>query len=552
MSPSATLYGNAIAGSGGILMGRIQKLTHGRHPIPERSLKKREVNGEVRRLQRAVEMVLVDMNQEHNDLAKLNSKDPLLILEAHRLLLSDPELTGNAERIIREKCINAEWALRQQMDIVEAVFDSIEDPYLRDKKVDVEQAGERILRQLMQQTMQLDTSTGLGPQILIGADFSPSDVVAMWRIGVAGFIAEQGGMNAHSIIVARGVGMPALIGADDLMDKAEDGDCVILDAELRKWILNPSESEKQHYQQFVVAMQAARSSLQSFASKPSLSRNGRELKIMGNLEFKEELELAHEVGAEGVGLYRTEFMFINAQSMPDEDTQYQYYADIVHGMAGRPVTFRLLDIGGDKPALFQQLSGQFYGGENPAMGMRGVRLLLQWPEILKIQLSALLRASEDGPVNILIPMISTAEEIERIRDITELCKRELGISKHIDIGAMIEVPGAVLIADQLAEVSDFFSIGTNDLIQYTLAADRNDEDVCRIYQADHPAIKQLIHHTVKAAKEAQIPIAICGELAADPEWTQAFLDMGVSELSMSLNNILMIRRHLSKLSYQAI
>ncbi len=545
-----TFRGNAIASSDGIVIGRIQKLISGRYPIPERKLEQADVPFELQRLESALADALKELDEEREHLLNIKSQEPLMILKAHRMMLQDPELVDKSRQLIETEQINAEWALRRQLDAIEAVFDDIEDSYLRGKRSDVEQAGVRILRHLMGQSLKFELPKTSEPQVLVGKEFSPQDIVTLWRLGIAGVIAEQGGMNAHSIIVARGIGMPALIGSEDILNKSHDGDVIILDAALGKWIINPSEADRDHYHNFMAALKMIRDDLGIYANRPSLSRDKHALPIMANLEFEEELAQAHQVGAEGIGLFRTEFAFLQSKSMPDEVELYRHYSHVVRGMKNKPVTFRLLDIGGDKPSLFRQLSGYHYGGENPAMGLRGIRLLLHLPGLLKLQITALIKAADEGAVNILVPMVSTVEEVEQVHDMIQRCKQELGMTTDIPVGVMIEVPAAAMIARELAEVSDFFSIGTNDLIQYTLAADRGDEDVGKIYKPAHPAIYQLIRMTVEAARQKGIPVSVCGELAADPEWTQTFLNMGISSLSMSLNSILMIRKHLSRLKYQ--
>jgi len=543
----ATHRGNAIASSDGIVIGRVQKVASGRQPIPERRISETDVPIELQRLEKAVADATRELREEQEHLRNIASQEPLMILKAHNMMMHDPELIEKARYIIREKQINAEWALRQQLDAIEAVFDAIEDPYLREKKSDVEQAGLRILRHLMGQSMKFDISGTTEPQVLIGKEFTPQDIVMLWRIGIAGVIAEQGGMNAHSVVVARGIGLPALIGSDDILDIANDEDEVILDATLGKWIINPSADDREDYRKFMAALEIIRSDLSVFAGKQSLSLDERHLPIMANLEFEEEVVQARQVGAEGVGLFRTEFAFLQSPEMPEKKELHRHYAAVVRGMENRHVIFRLLDIGGDKPALFRQLSGYRYVGENPAMGLRGIRLLLRHRELLRLQLDALIKCADLGPISILVPMVSMVEEMEQVHELIEVRKQALGITQNIPVGLMIEVPAAVMIADELARCCDFFSIGTNDLIQYTLAADRGDEDVGRIYKPSHPAIRQLIQMTVDAAKKHDIQVSVCGELAADPAWTQTFLDMGMDSLSMSLHSILMIRKHLSRL-----
>ncbi|MBF0281254.1 MAG: phosphoenolpyruvate--protein phosphotransferase [Zetaproteobacteria bacterium] len=540
---------SAIARSSGIVIGRVQKLTRGRQRIPEYSVEVSNLNGECERLAQAIDAAADLLAAECDKLAQFPSRDPILLLQTHRALLLDPELKAGAERFIRNQLINAEWALRKHLDHVAAIFDTIEDPYLRARKADVEQVGERILDRLLGEAP-LDIAVDAGVQILVGEDFSPPDVVEMWQQGVNGFITEQGGVNSHSIIVARGIGMPALVGAESILDLVEDGDVIILDAETGDWFVNPDAKVLHEYEHHLLLLEDKRRQLTRYATETSRSHNGRAMPIMANLEFKEEVMLARDVGAEGVGLYRTEFLFLNALEMPDEEEQYQHYRHVVEGMEGRTVTFRLLDIGGDKLGLFHQLSGKDFAGENPALGMRGIRLLLQWPDVLRTQVRALLRAAEHGPVQLLIPMVTVVEELFQVRAMVKRCAEELSLADQLLIGVMIEVPAAVLIADQLAQHADFFSIGTNDLIQYTLAADRCDEDVANMYQDSHPAIRKLIQWTVDAGNSAGIPVSVCGELASDPKWTQDFLDMGMHALSMSANHVLNIRQHLSALSYR--
>lgn len=546
------IEGSAIASSSGVVVGKVQKLIAGQMAISERHLLVEELQDEQLRLGAAVRAALQELDVEHAHLLNLKHQDLVLILEAHRMLLLDPELVDKALDLIANEKINAEWALRRRMDDIISVFDCIEDDYLRSKKSDVTQVGHRIMCHLMGQVFSPTIMQTDDPTIIVADDLSPSSIVLLWRQGATGIICEQGGMNAHGIIIARGIGLPALIGVSELLSQVHDGDLLLLDAERERWILHPSEDEVTEYQRFIAAMNVVRHDLKKFAKCASKSANGHSMNIMANLEFREEVDLAVELGVEGVGLFRTEFIFMQDAVPPDEMRQYQQYAEIVKSMHGSAVTFRLLDVGGDKPALFQQLSGYHYNGENPAMGLRGVRMLLQWRSVLKAQVRAILRASEYGNVKILVPMVTNCSEMIAVREMVEECCDELGVQKDtVPVGCMIEVPAAVIIADDLAAVSDFFSIGTNDLIQYTLAADRADEDVCCIYSPDHPAILALIRQTVYAAHNANIPVTVCGELAANPEWTETFLNLGLHGLSMSLNSTLMIRKHLSKLEYKS-
>ncbi|WP_238701119.1 phosphoenolpyruvate--protein phosphotransferase [Mariprofundus erugo] len=548
--------GRAVAGSSGIIIGRVKKLSHGLQPIPERRLATEETGQEIRRLQLAVEAAITEIDQQRLHLRQLGSQDPLMVLDAHRMMIADPELTQQAISRINSECINAEWALRQQMDAIQQLFREFDNAYLRGREDDIEQVGQRILCQLMQRSHELPAdlvpdSEEQQPLIFVGEDFNISDIVRMWRQGISGIVTEQGGVDAHNIIVARGIGLPALIGAAGILDEMEDGDLLILDAEQRQWILNPPQEEQTGYSRFIEAVTSNRRGLAAYAMQPSRSLNGREMRLMANIEFIEELDVADQIGIDGIGLFRSEFLFLNCKLPPDEEQQYRYYAAIIRRMAGKPVTMRLLDIGGDKSWLQQQDQHEHisYGGNNPSLGLRGIRLLLRCRQLLTTQLRAMLRAGEEGPLHILVPMVSNCDEMQQVRALAMQIRKELGLQSPLSIGTMIEVPAAVMIADDLAKVSDFFSIGTNDLIQYTLAVDRSDEGVADLYQPDHPAIQKLIYQTALAAKHAGIPISVCGELAAHPDWTETFLNLDMHALSMSLHNILPVRRLLSRQVY---
>jgi len=551
--------GCPVASSSGVVIGQVKKLLHGQQPVSERTIELHMVDHEVARLLTAIEAAGQAIDIERNHLMGAGIKDLLMILDMHRMLISDPELLAKSSARIRNDCINAEWALRQELDAIQRIFDQIEDEYLRNRSDDIEHAGRRILDHLTDDPPESSeksnkapylSQNGEKPLIYVGDDFSVSDVVSMWRCGVAGIVTELGGADAHNIIVARGIGLPAMVGATGILADIEDGDILILDAEQDVWILNPSQTEQTAYVKFKAAVSCSKKDMQTFACKPSRSADGHELKLMANIEFPEELDLAEDTGIDGIGLYRSEFLFINESTMPDEQYQYEQYAKLVRRMNGKPVVMRLLDIGGDRPWLYSDLAGHDYGGANPALGLRGVRLLLRNPELLKTQLSAMIRAADEGPVRILSPMVTNTEEMEKVRDMVEQCRIRLGVTESIPLGAMIEVPATALIAGEMAAVSDFFSIGSNDLMQYALAVDRNDEEVANLYQSDHGAVLQLIKLTASAAKQAGIPVSICGELAANPEWTATFLNLDMEYLSMSSSNILSIRRCLSRQTYK--
>ena len=549
--------GRAAASSTGIIIVQVNKLLHGRPPHPEHNIDASEVRSEVMRLLAAIDEARSEVDFERSHLLKTGTNDMVIMLDVHRMLIADPELLNRASNRIVESQINAEWALRKEMDAIQKTFEQIEDEYLRNRKDDVEHAGRRILRHLVgsQPGMHAshdETRTMSNSIIYVGDDFSVSDMVMMWRRGVAGVVIEQGGVDAHTVIVARGVGMPAMVGAVGILTDIEDGDLLILDAEKGRWIHNPTPEEALAYAATIESFWQSQIELEAYAGLASKSNDCHELKLMANIEFPEELDVAEQIGIDGIGLYRSEFLFMNGIAAPTEEQQFEQYVSLVRRMKGKPVTMRLLDVGGDKPWHYHRLTSNVEGGSNPAMGLRGVRLLLRWPDILRDQLRAMLRAAEEGEVHILIPMVSSCDEVNRVREIALECREQLGLKKPVSIGTMIEVPASALIAKDLAKVSDFFSIGTNDLMQYTLATDRTDDEVADLYQSGHPAILQLIKLAAAAAKAEGIPISVCGELSAKPEWTETLLNLDMHALSMSLNKLLLIRRQLSQQQYNPI
>ncbi len=549
--PEDMLSGTATASSAGIVIGRVQKLAGGEFPVPERHIAGADIEAEVHRFEQAVSASVADFDSERLHLLELESQEPLHILDAQRLMLLDPDLSAKVVDFIRLQQINAEWAVHQQVTAIAEVFDHISDDYLRARKSDIEHVGQRILRHLSGcKELQLSVPTN-EKLIVASADFTPIEIIRLWRKGVAGFVAEKGGPNAHSIIIARGLGIPALIGAEGVLGQVKDGDRLVVDGEQSLWLVNPSPAHEAEYLAMARGVDEEQRSLSAYAKRASLSSNGHALKLMGNLEIEDELPQARMLGAEGIGLYRTEFLLTEANDLPSEEVQYQLYARVMHAMPDLPVSFRLMDIGGEKKLLFEHIVGHRMQTDNPSLGLRGVRLLLRNKAVLRVQLRALLRAASEGDLRIIVPMVCCIEEMNEVRAQLAACAADLGITKIPLLGAMIEIPAAVIIADQLAEVCDFFSIGTNDLIQYTLAANRSDEEVAYLYDTTHPALEPMLRQTAQAAKNAGIDVSMCGELAADPRWTESLLNMGFDSLSMSLQHILPVRKHLASLHYQA-
>ncbi len=554
MIDSPRIQGSASAASRGVVIGRAYTLASGDVRVSKLHLGAEALEREEARFAGAVESAIGELTEEIRRLSALGHQDVAAILDAHRMMLEDGEFSGAIRKRIREQAINAEWAVHCHLEFLRQIFSDFQDEYLRERFQDVWHIGQRLLLHLQP----ADSLTrwaqsnleGRESCVFVARDVAPAHLIALWRMGAAGLIVEQGGGIAHNIIVARDVGLPMLVGVRGLIECLQEGDRIILDAEQSRFILHPSNTDIAEYRRFMSALQVIEHDLRSFAHRPSRSRDGRPMALMANVEFHEEMPAVKACGAEGIGLFRTEFTFLRDALPPDESRQYQQYLQIIRSASGQPCTFRLLDIGGDKPALFQHLTGSEANTSDPRLGLRGVRLLLNNRQVLRAQLRALLRASQHGDLRILIPMVNWVEEVESVRSLLRAEAEDLGIDTLPAVGCMIETPAAVMIADSLAAVSDFFSIGSNDLIQYTLAESRDDEERGHHLASEHPAIRNFIRSTVKAAQRAGIAVSVCGELAGSTEWTRFFLNLGVDSLSMAPHRILPVRSLLSRLRYE--
>jgi len=536
--------GIAIAKSSGLVFGCVQKLNQKHQFIQEYKISTDVIEAEVERLRAAIAKAVSKLRQEIKALADVDASGELkLILETHDMMLQDPEFMTQTERLIQKECINAEWALKKSLSQISQVFERIEDAYLRSRKADVEHIGERIFEQLVGVNQQQHYEQA----IMVAQDFSPMDIVDMWRAGVSGFVSIQGGENSHAMIVARGIGLSGIAGLQEgFFHWVEDGLSLILNAEEGRWVLNPNQQDLQQFEQEKQALQLKQKRLQDYMSKPSVSQDGYNMPLMANIEFIEEVAIAKQQGVDGIGLFRTEFLFMQNEMLPSEAVQQAYYQQVVQGMQGKPVTFRLLDVAIDKIKDMDEIKPVFEG-ENPALGLRGVRMLLKNKDILQSQLRAIIRAGWGAEISILVPMVTMASEMVDVRQaLHEVCQ-DIGFDGEVDLGCMIEVPAAALVADTLAQVSDFFSIGSNDLVQYSLAVDRTDEHVSYLYDAGHPAVMQLLQMTVDAAQKHTIPVTVCGELAANQAWLHTFLTMGITSLSMSARHVLQVREQLHHL-----
>jgi phosphotransferase system enzyme I (PtsI) len=525
--------------------------------VREYALAPQEVEKEQRRLRDALEKAL-------RQLAKLKSKSAGLppsaaeemgyLLDAHTQMLSDSRLVRGVERRINEDYINAEAAVQAEVAAIARDFESMREPYLAARVQDVREVGTRLLRNLTKTPFQAFKELRDGA-IVIAEEITPADTALMDPDRVAGFAAVSGGVESHTAIMARSLGLPAVLGAYGLIGSVRNGDIVVVDGDAGRVVVHPSAATLDVFERKRLEQARLQRQLARLSKLPAVTRDGVEIVLQANIELPREVEAARAVGAMGVGLLRTEFMFMNRDGVPGEEEQYAALAEIVKGMGQRPVTIRTLDVGGDKIAA--ALGQDFQPGPNPALGIRAVRLSLKQPALLEAQLAAILRASAHGPVRILLPLVTAPGEVAEVRGILariarRLVRRGVSIADPLPpLGAMIEVPGAALAADALAQVCDFFAIGTNDLTMYTLAIDRGDEQVAHLFNPLHPAVLRLIQFTTEAALRHRIGVSLCGEIAGDPRFTALLVGLGIRELSMSTIRLARVKQRIRALDLGA-
>ncbi|WP_425407244.1 phosphoenolpyruvate--protein phosphotransferase [Hwanghaeella sp.] len=552
----ATFLGVGVAP--GIVIGPARVIESGSLSVPEYALKTDgDVDADVERLERALaksRRQLKALRAKSKTLPPAAAEEMGYLLDAHGAMLDESRLVRGFRRRIQEGRINAEAAVQTEVTHMARGFEQLDDPYIAARATDVREVGGRVLRNLMERK-----SPSLGElkagTILIAEEITPADTAQMDPAVVGGFAAVLGGAEGHAAIMARSLGLPAVLGAAGLLQNVKSGDTVIVDGQGGRIVVNPNAETTRRYEDKRAALLRETAKLERLRDVPGITADGAKVTLLANLELVRDAKQADAAGAEGIGLLRTEFMFMNRSEVPNEDEQYQTLSAVVKHMAGRPVTIRTLDIGGEKLAysLGSILEAHVGDAVNPALGVRAIRLSLREPKLFEAQLCAILRAAAHGPVRILLPMITTPGEVKQVRDIVtrlwqRLQRRGVDLPEKIPpIGVMIEIPGAALAADALAQTADFFAIGSNDLTMYTLAIDRADERVAHLYNPLHPAVLRLIEFTVQAALRARIPVSICGEIAGDPRFTPLLLGFGVRELSMSPMALARVKQRILKL-----
>ncbi len=548
---SFVIHGLAV--SPGIAIGHASLISHAALEVAQYLVKERDIEAELARFDTAVAAVRTELGALRVEAgASLGAPAELsAFVDVHAMILSDPLLAEVPRQLIRERRCNAEWALVQQLEQITAQFDEIEDAYLRERKHDIVQVVERVLKVLLGHRRKSATArrTRDGDLIIVAHDLSPADTIQFKQLKIGGFVTDLGGATSHTAIVARSLAIPAVVGLHHARALIQEDELLIVDGTRGVLIVAPDQRVLEEYRLRKTELELERHKLKRLRSSRAVTLDGNEIELSVNIEMPQDIDKVKEVDAAGIGLFRTEFLFMNRDELPGEDEQFEAYRSVVKALPGKPVTIRSLDLGADKTTRAMKGAGRIE--PNPALGMRAIRYCLAEPHIFLAQLRAILRASQYGRVRLLVPMLAHAHEIEQTLVMLALAKAQLNearikFDEHIEVGGMIEIPAAALALGPFVKQLDFLSIGTNDLIQYTLAIDRTDEAVAYLYDPLHPAVLRLIALTIATGRRAGVPVAVCGEMAGDPTLTRLLLGMGLNQFSMHPAQLLEIKQQVMK------
>ena len=540
------LHGHAV--SGGITIGYAHLVTTARLEVVHYEIAEDAVEGEVRRFEAGLRKARDELDALKQHIPAGAPAEFEAFLNLHRMILDDSALSQAPKVVIRERRANAEWALVQQMEKLTDRFDEIDDPYLRERKADVQQAAERVLKALMgAQTLTAPALSREHELIVVAHDLSPADMILFKRHHFGGFITDVGGVTSHTAIVARSLGIPAIVGLHHAFQTISERELLIVDGVMGVVIVNPDPVVLAEYRARQSQLGAEREKLKRLKTTRATTVDGTPVELFANIELPEDMPEVLEAGAEGVGLFRSEFMFLNRKDLPGEDEQFEAYRNVAKAMDGRPVVLRTLDLGADKALDGNGMAG--HSMPNPAMGLRAIRFCLAEPHMFLTQLRAILRASHYGKVRILLPMLAHVHEIEQTLTLIRQAKQQLDdrgtpYDRDIEIGGMIEIPAAALALPIFMRRLNFLSIGTNDLIQYTLAIDRTDDAVAHLYDPLHPAVLTLVAGTIQTATRGGVPVAVCGEMAGDLQLTRLLLGLGLRNFSMHPSQLLPIKERI--------
>lgn len=535
-----------IGASPGIAIGKALVLEHKEMVIEKKENVNVEV--EVEKLNSAVDTSKKELSAVKEKVAKELGEEEAEIFGAHLLVLEDTEFIGEAENKIKNESLNAEYALNEVKDMFVSIFESMDNDYMRERAADVKDVTNRVLRHILGIKI-IDLSNLSDEVVLIAHDLTPSDTATMDKKKVLGFLTNIGGRTSHTAIMSRTLEIPAIVGLSDVTDKVKDSDMIVFDGDKGIVIVSPEEDVVAEYQEKKRIFEEDKKALELLKGQPSVTTDGKHVELAGNIGTPNDLEGLINNDAEGVGLYRTEFLYMDSDEFPSEEIQFEAYKKVLEGMNGKPVVIRTLDIGGDKKLSYFEMEEEM----NPFLGYRAIRLCLDRTDIFKTQLRALFRASVYGKLRIMFPMISSLEELLAAKAICEEVKSDLkaegiGYSDDVEIGMMIEIPSAAVISDLLAKHVDFFSIGTNDLIQYTCAVDRMNQKISYLYNQFNPAVLRLIKMVIKNAHAEGKWVGMCGESAGDQMMIPILLGFGLDEFSMSPISILRARRLINSVS----